>query len=491
MGKNFKRLLCGISALAIASSVLLTGCGGKDNGNADGSELKPVELTYYIVGPGEPAAQPEVNAAISEYIKDKINATIKIEMFDYNSYDSKLNSMIAGGEAFDMLFTSAGSMSYATAARKGSFLELGDLLDEYGSGIKDALGQSFLDGAKIDGELYALPTNKEQAHNYGFLLRKDLVDKYNMDVSTIKKLADLEPYLEIVKQNEPNTYPIIARPKQSLWLLYNIEPITGSEYVPGAIAYNDDAAKVINQYETPEFMDMAKVLRSFNEKGYIRKDAATHFESGEDDLYFARFSQLKPGAAEAISNDKTQWVQVDLTDPVSSTVDSTSSMVAISSTSKNPERAMMFLNLLYTDKTLIDMLYYGIEGKHYERVDDNTVSPIVDAGYNNLGNRWRYGNQMLGSLTVTENPEQWDAIKAFNDNAVKLKCQGFSFDPQNVKTEMGACESAYSEFAPLINTGSEDPEVAVPKLVKKLKEAGSDRIIEELNKQYKEFLKKQ
>jgi len=55
-----------------------------------------------------------------------------------------------------------------------------------------------LSGASINGILYAIPANKEKAHNWGFIVRMDLVKKYKLDdmFKKVKKLEDLEPYLQ-------------------------------------------------------------------------------------------------------------------------------------------------------------------------------------------------------------------------------------------------------------------------------------------------------
>ena len=45
-----------------------------------------------------------VEDEINKYIKDKINATIKINCLDYGTYKNKLSTMMAGGEAFDLSF---------------------------------------------------------------------------------------------------------------------------------------------------------------------------------------------------------------------------------------------------------------------------------------------------------------------------------------------------------------------------------------------------
>ena len=71
---------------------------------------------------------------------------------------------------------------------------------------------------------------------------------------------------------------------------------------------------------------------------------------------------------------------------------------ANSFTGSYPARAMMFLNLLHTDKYLINLLNWGIENKHYKKVSDNVIdyAPGVDAkttGYS-MNQSWMFGNQL-------------------------------------------------------------------------------------------------
>ena len=46
----------------------------------------------------------------------------------------------------------------------------------------------------------------------------------------------------------------------------------------------------------------------------------------------------------------------------------------IASTTDVPEAALKFLNLTYTDKDIVNLLIYGIEGRDYIMNDDGTVS---------------------------------------------------------------------------------------------------------------------
>jgi putative aldouronate transport system substrate-binding protein len=70
-------------------------------------------------------------------------------------------------------------------------------------------------------------------------------------------------------------------------------------------------------------------------------------------------------------------------------------MTAISKTSKNAERAIQFLELINTDATLFNLLTFGIEGKNYTKVGDNTIKINQAGGYKaDLG--WVMGNSLIG-----------------------------------------------------------------------------------------------
>ena len=46
-----------------------------------------------------------------------------------------------------------------------------------------------------------------------------------------------------------------------------------------------------------------------------------------------------------------------------------------------------------------------------------------------------------------------------------------------------------NEFIPSLHVGSVDPDEYLPKAIKKLKDAGLDKVLKEANKQYKEWQK--
>lgn len=147
-------------------------------------------------------------AEVNKYVGEKINAEIDLRLIDWGDYSQKMQVIAASGEPFDIAFTSSWAFNYVESARKGYFYELDDLLAKYGQGITKALNPAFLEGSKVNGHNYAIPTNKELPAQAVWRFNKVLVDKYKLDVTKATTLESLEPMLKTVKDNEPDVYPI-------------------------------------------------------------------------------------------------------------------------------------------------------------------------------------------------------------------------------------------------------------------------------------------
>lgn len=512
MYKTKKWISLGLS-VALLSTALLAGCGSGNGTATDSSasaaanssavatstaeELKPVELTWYFVGGGQEKDAEVVNAEASKYLKDKINASINLVQFDWGSYDTKMGAMVAAGEPFDLAFTCSWAFNYRQNTIRGAFAPLGnDMLDKYAPEAKEIIGQDLLTAAKVNGEVYALPIVKEKAHNFGILFNKALVDKYSIDYSNVKTLADLEPIFQTIKEKEPSIYPAVAstKPGGFLTLQTEFDLVSGSDMMPGVLYSNNDSnnVKVFNQFETPEFKQYLQTMRKWFKAGYIRKDAATlkTDPAVNEGKYFAYPLQMKPGKAAEMKKPAVEWVQHDMTPVLTSNMDTNGSMTAISSTSKNPERALMLLNLMYTDPTINNMLVFGIENKHYTKKSDNVIEITKDSGYDKyVGSGWMFGSQFIQYTMSNEDPKKWDSLKDFNSKATVLNSLGFTFDNESVKTEMAALNNVCLEYIPVLVTGSVEPDAYLPKFLSKLKESGSEKVIAAIQTQYDEFLK--
>jgi putative aldouronate transport system substrate-binding protein len=461
----------------------------------------PAEITWYFIGNGPQGDVQAVQDAASKYIQSKgLNATIKLVCFDWGTYTDKLTQMIASGEPFDISFTASWANAFRPNATKGAFLPLndpkgkyGDLLTKYAPKTKAALGADFLKGAAIDGINFAIPANKEKAHNWGFIVRSDLVKKYNFDLKKVKKLEDLEPLLAAIKKGEPDMYPLEAIVGESPRFLLDWDKLVDDK-IPVSLYPDNRSTKVQFELDAPETMALFKTMHKFYAAGYVRKDAATVTDYNADEkagLIFAATKSLKPGKdAEMTNSTGKPWVQVEITPPVMSNRETTGSLQAISRTSKDPVLAMKFLELFNTDPFLNNLINFGIEGKHY--VFKDKAKGIIDKGPDvdkyNPGTAWMFGNQFINYLYANEDPAKWAKFLAYNKAALPLKDLGFSFDPSSVKSEVAACTSVWDEYIPSLETGTVDPVKAVPEAAAKFKAAGVDKIVAAAQKQYDAWL---
>ena len=103
---------------------VLTGCGGGNKVATGGEDPNVVpedtyEINWYMQGmPQEDVAS--VEAAVNDYLKDKINATLKMHRLESNQYSKQLNTMIAAGEYFDIAWTTPGVLTYTANARNAT-----------------------------------------------------------------------------------------------------------------------------------------------------------------------------------------------------------------------------------------------------------------------------------------------------------------------------------------------------------------------------------
>ena len=207
----------------------------------------------------------------------------------------------------------------------------------------------------------------------------------------------------------------------------------------------------------------------------------------QDGGYFARIQQLKPGKATEMSNSKYHYGQIDLTIPRMSATDTVGSLLTISRTSEAPERVMQFIEKVYTDPRLANLIVYGIEGKHYKKLADNRVSVLPDAKYTHAGDRWQFGNSLILYLNEFDEENQIKNLEEYNNNLKPSLMNGFAFDPSVVQAEVGACQNVFSEFYLRAVTGAEDPDVIIPQFLEKLDRAGADKIIAEAQKQFDDW----
>jgi putative aldouronate transport system substrate-binding protein len=492
--------------LALLISACSSGNGNGDNSSsaeggskASGNE-KPYEVHMVFVGSDQKDIK-EVQDAISAISLEKINATVKFTVINWGAWSQQTTLMIAGNEKMDLLMESNTLFNYSTQVAKGQLLPIDDLLKSHGQGIIDSVGDEFLSAAKVDGKTYGVPSLRDMAVDYGVMIVDEVAVRNNIDTADIKTLDDLEKAYATVKANEPGVIPLVAplggiTPLELLYPGY-FDLLSDSL---GVLPWTSGDTKIVNMYETTEYQDLVKRARKWNEAGYIAKDASTTKEDAatlvKAGKAFSNFGGMKPGIeSQLFLTSGVVHKAVELFPPVYTTGTVSSFMFSVPQNSENPEKAIEFLNLMYTDKDIINLFHYGIEGKHYKIVEGNIIDypEGVNAGNSgfNLSQGWLFGNSYLAHVWTGNPTDIWEQTKAFNDGATKSKAFGFVYNSEPVKTEVASVQNVVSQFKMGLETGSVDPEKVLPQFIAQLKSAGIDTIITEKQRQMDEWLTKQ
>ena len=477
-----------LTSVILAAAILaaLPGCTAKkENGGESGGDV----LTWYVPG-GKQVDMQSVMDAANAITEPAIGAKIDLRMIDSGSYSEKMQMMMASGEVFDLMFTGYVN-NYNQAVKRGGLMDITDMIDKYAPKLKDEISPLAFEQAYIDGKIYAVPNYQTMSLKPAIAVRKDLADEFGLDESKIKTINDMEPFMEWVKNNHSEVFAY--RPQMGM------RPWTDREYFEvfnGFLASQEELHSGKNKvtlqlpFENDVFVDGMYKLYEWYQKGYIRKDILTVTDdSYKIGKYAVCYSTWKPGAEKSMKNATGNDYDFIIMDKDRSPFadGAVNAMTGISRTSKNPEKAMKFIELVNTNKELYNLFCFGIEGKHYKKDDAGHVIADPNSGYFQNNSDWMFGNQFNAYILSGNEDNIWEETKKLNDEAVEYPLSGFTFDNSNVTAEMTAIDTVNSQFS-VLNKGAQNPDEYFEDFKERQKEAGVDKVLAEYQRQIDEFL---
>jgi putative aldouronate transport system substrate-binding protein len=473
--------------------------------------LKQVALKYYLpASTFTDQAMTAVQDAVNKYLTDKLNCTLELGYLTWDQWGTKYPVILSSGDQADLMFTAQWS-GFSTGIANGSFTELTDLLKQYGQGIQANIQDGFIKAATVKGKLYAIPENKDAAQGYGLYLDPTVLDKAGVKLADLKSLDDLTPVLAYIKANMPDMIPLpitlngggifnCTKTGIAEGVGDNSTKEFGYDDQMGVIDFDSKADKfiIVDPSTSQIWPAYAQLMSQWFKAGYFRPDITTDTTDTsvgllKDGKSWMTYSSDAPGQLESISLQANKTlVYMPLLPDICNTGSMTGSLTAIPVSSVDPARAMMVLNLMHTDGTLVNLLTNGIEGKNYVKTGDSTIK--LPEGFKNKGDTgwdpglwWEVGNAFLGYVWDTDLQDRWTKVKAYNDAAPRSPLLGFMFDKSKVTTEFVAVNNIYQQFDPLIITGQGDTADYVNQMFTQMKTAGLDKIVDEFNVQYQAY----
>ena len=493
-----KKRVYGLISAILITILCLSLCGCSTGQEQETEPLKEEEMTTLrfplIVGGELPKNWDAVEEALNTYLKEKLELQLEFVMVDATALEDFYLMKEGGAQGVDFVNLLSAENYLSQMVSAGVLMPLDDLLEEHGEKIKEVAGDILSAGALGETQ-YMIPSVKD-VYSFGCSVEcnADLVEKYGIDLSGIHNLSDLEPVLAKIHEEEPDVITFAGNSTGSgnTTLAAGVDRLTDAL---GVLLTNDPAqeAEVVDWYETDEFMELAKTFYSWYRKGYISSNMLTSQRSSSDLVRegeaFCYLSTIGPGADEGTDTELGgSIVEVALSDVPQLLTSNELGLTAIgiSSTCEEPEKAMEFLELLYTDEYLVNLFSYGIEGENYTLTNGK-----VDQQGDYFLLYSQPMNQTLKAPLVSSGSDYESYISDFLDNEIQSAALGFVFDERPVQQQITYCQAVVAKYFPVIDSGLVDPEKEMPVFVEELKKAGIDEIIAEKQRQLDEWRERQ
>lgn len=496
-----------IMGIMIAFALALSFCGCETK-KTSGDEIT---LKWMIMSSDQPDSQKVWNKFNEELEKVMPGVNVEFIPCAYAEYKQRFDLALAGGQQIDLAFA-GWLVDLVGESGASSILPLNKLIEEHGEKLYNSIDKWMWDLTTVDGEIYAVPNNNAMAKGrYAMITHKKYADKY-LDVEKLQETFysqdtfnevcydAIEEYLEKLKENG------------------ELEKGINTTFIPGCdlkgydivgdrlyVKRGDKDFKVEYKWMIPESKLMFEKCREFFEKGYVREDMLSleqpRADEGAENGYTVWFTQYSMNQSESLSAQHGhELVSIPIGEKYfldASSQAQTSTVIPY--TSKYPEKAIELMQLLFTEegKDLYNLLTFGIEGEHYEKIDENTIKPFDYSTTPTADIRYGLNKYMCGSIfnayMLEAEPEGYnDFVKEeINNNSDKSPLLGFRCNLDEIKVESAQLQAIASEYILPLSTGAvTDSEAQYEQFMKKLQSAGVEKVKATVQDQVDDYVKK-
>lgn len=475
------------NSTATDSSTTSTESGSTSTDSGSSGEV--VNISWIQIG-GQPNDLSTVSEELNKYSAEKIGVTCDFTYLDWGVWADRVKAMLQAGEPFDIMFNNADI--YTSAIDLGRFADLTDLLSEVPD-LQSFVPQVCWAGVTYKDGIYGVPTYKDSTQTQYWVWDQNLVEQYNIPYEDLHTVKEMDPYIRQL-QDEINAGNITT----SQYAFYMTRDGINGQFMnydasPAGthigVRYDDETATVVRIMEQPEMMEQFQVLHEWYQAGIINPDAATLTEGPS--YIIVGSAQGFPGAEVSWGSGRGVPVVIEpWGGPVWSNGTIQGSINSISSSSKYQVEALKYLQLCNIDEYMRNTLAYGIEGVHYTKNDDGTITQD-EVKKSDYGPAAYAQATFVTMYPIAPNPAtMYTDIEAWNETGKESVLMGFNFNKTPVENQLAACSVVCQSYDYEIYTGAKDPATAIPEMYAALDAAGLKDIEAELQNQINEFLGK-
>jgi putative aldouronate transport system substrate-binding protein len=471
--------------LMLVSISILAACSDK-------KDVKGKLETLTILYPGDESDRMTefLQNEFSEKMATDLGLKVKVIFVPWSQYWEQKDIMLAANEPIDLYWDGLPDLS--TIVNKKQSMPLDDLVKEYGQDMLKVLPMEQFKGAVIDGEIHGIPSAyaPSSAMYQLVAVRQDILEAVGM--SEVKTADDLKEFATRAAKQFPEMKgpaDIVFKPLTRYFADEQYNFIA----VEDLVVFGEDSKKAYSYYESEAFQKVAKFNRGMYDAGLYSEDLTIKYNERDSRMQTGLYlwvegslgkemeiiDAIKANAPDArvktylMADEKPRYITA-----------TGGEVLGVPVTAPNPEGAIKFVNWIYKSKENYQLALYGVEGKDYEIVDGR----IKKLTSNEFFYEWMFRNQNYQMFGPDVAQESIDNYKSWDDKAILSASLGFRFNNEKVKLIETALKEVAGKDLAAIRSGFVDFETGYPKAIKKLKDAGIDEYVAEIQRQLDEFL---
>lgn len=456
------------------------GAAGDAGNNApvEDEETAEIIFSYYDMrGYGGDHGE-RVGAAIDKYCREKINVGVDVVYYASGDWRTKGATSLSGGERMDVicLFANAIASYYAQSL----MMDITDYLNEYASETME-LVKDYLGPYTFGGRIYGLPTLRNYAKNGYILFNKDILEEYGLveQAEAIDSWSDYAAVMQAMLDkgivSDKGIYP--TRGNTGDFPTYNyvsrgdnfadmeaFDNLGDGTYM----VYCNQDGKIGLFPEHEGFVYEISLMADWAEKGYVWPESEVTTEFVDDCVRYGYIASYIAGSEMGVDVVKSgTWKIPCLAVQTASAMIKTSQPmftgIGVPYTCEEPEAACKFLNLMYTDPKLMNMICWGVEGEDYTVVNGEVVH---DKESYFLGADFVMGNSLLLTPLAGNGADFYERVKQVNATSPVSQFMGFAIDTTELEQYISNLTAVTDQYHKALFAGRYTPDFYAEYLAK-------------------------
>lgn len=385
-----------------------------------------------------------------------------------DSYVNAITEYKNSGKRLDII----SAMNYGELVYNGLYTPLDEYLkNENGEVLYSSVPEKLWESLRINGSIYGVNATSlyTLSLDNGYFVNKELCDKYGYDIK--KPITEQTDILKKVRENEKNVDVF------STYLQTNIVHCTDVKVIAPGVYLDEVTHTAKCVLDNEDYINTLKLYNTLYELKLLNDMGVSQKEG-----FFIMRSNVA-GGSHYDGEIKVDYNGKEITAyplfPDNSSIRNCLVSTGICSFSENKDKAFQLLSLAFSDKELNNLLAFGAEGEDY-RIENNTVDTV-----NNPFNTIRFANDFL-CYRYEDTPFSAEEYIRIYDNAFLHEYSDFVFNTEGLSKELNAINGIMNDLN--IKKGEDISfDEYISQVRERLNKAGIDKVIDECNRQIKEY----